>query len=73
MVTVVPPAGGQVIVMLPWCASTNRFAIGSPNPVPRALVVKNGMKILSRTSTGIPGPLSLIAIVRCAPAAAIST
>lgn len=55
-VTVVPPEGGHSTVMRPSCASTKRLAVGSPSPLPRRLVVKNGVKILSRWSAGMPGP-----------------
>ena len=44
-----------------------RFAVGRPRPVPRALVVKNGVKIFSRTSGGIPGPASRNAIRQAPP------
>ena len=66
-VTVVPPPGGQSIRIVPWWASTRRLAVGSPRPVPRDLVVKNGVKIFSRISGGIPGPASANA-TRHAPA-----
>lgn len=61
-VTTVPPAGGVSIVNRPPCASTTRFAIGKPRPVPRLLVVKKGSNAFSLTSGGMPGPLSAIAI-----------
>jgi len=47
------------MVMVPWWASTRRLAVGSPSPVPRDFVVKNGVKIFSRMSGGMPGPASL--------------
>src|SRR5438045_9283347 len=47
IVTVVPPRGGHVMLICPRCASTSRLAVGRPRPDPRALVVKNGVKILS--------------------------
>jgi hypothetical protein len=40
----------------------SRFAVGKPNPDPRDFVVKNGVKIFSRISVGMPGPLSMKAI-----------
>ena len=55
-VTVVPPVGGHSIEMSPFCASIRRLAVGRPSPVPPALVVKNGVKILSRTSREFQGP-----------------
>src|SRR5207342_3895669 len=57
--TVVPPDGGQSITIWPSCASTNRLAVGRPRPEPRDFVVKNGVKIFSRTSEGMPGPVSV--------------
>ena len=48
--------------MCPRCASISRLAVGNPRPDPRALVVKNGVKIFSCISEGMPGPLSLNAI-----------
>ena len=59
MLTVVPPVGGQSMAIVPPCASTKRLAVESPSPVPRALVVKNGVKSFSRISGGMPGPLSV--------------
>jgi hypothetical protein len=55
-VTVVPPLGGQSILIAPLCASMKRFAVDSSNPVPRAFVVKKGVKSFSRTAGEIPGP-----------------
>ena len=46
----------------PLCASMSRFAVGKPRPDPRDFVVKNGVKIFSRMSAGMPGPLSMNAI-----------
>ena len=58
LVTVVPPDGGDWIEIRPSWASTNRLVVGRPRPLPFFLVVKNGMKILSRISGGTPGPVS---------------
>ena len=55
-VTVVPPAAGLDTVIDPRCASTSRFAVDSPRPVPRDLDVTNGVKSRSRISGGIPEP-----------------
>ena len=54
--TVVPPPDGHTTSMRPEWASMRRLEVESPSPVPRDLVVKNGVKILSRISDGIPGP-----------------
>lgn len=59
IITLVPPLGGQSIAIWPAWASISRFAVGRPRPDPRDLVVKNGVKILSRMSAGMPGPLSV--------------
>ena len=37
-----------------------RLQIGNPKPIPLALVVKNGIQILSKTSLVMPAPLSEI-------------
>ena len=58
---VVPPSGGMSIWIVPPWASTTRFAIGSPRPVPRCFVVKKASNAFSRTSAGIPGPRSATA------------
>ena len=57
-VTVVPVAA-EAMAIVPPCTSTRRFAVGSPRPEPRDLVVKNGMKIFSCNSVAMPGPLSV--------------
>jgi universal stress protein A len=72
-VTVVPPVGGHSIASAPWCASTSRFAVGKPRPEPRALVVKNGMKIFSRISGEMPGPRSITEMRHRASVKATST
>src|SRR5712691_11404024 len=61
-ITVVPPLGGQSMAMLPPWVSMNRLAVDKPNPVPRAFVVKNGVKSFSRTVGEIPGPVSAMSI-----------
>src|SRR4029077_15073488 len=43
-------------VSVPRCASTMCRAMGSPSPVPRALVVKKGWKMRSRISGAMPAP-----------------
>ncbi len=53
-----PSAGASAIESCPPWASTIRLAIARPRPVPLALVVKKGSKILVRCFGGIPGPLS---------------
>jgi len=35
------------MLIVPWCASMRRLTVGSPRPDPRALVVKNGVKIIT--------------------------
>ena len=42
---------------LPRCASTIWRAMASPSPVPRDFVVKNGWKMRSRSSAGMPAPV----------------
>ncbi len=41
----------------PW-ASTMRWTVASPSPVPPALVVKKGVKSCSRSAAAMPGPSS---------------
>jgi hypothetical protein len=53
-------------IVPPW-ASISLREIGSPSPVPRALVEKNGWKILSRFFGSIPSPSSATAISTPAP------
>jgi len=48
----------------PLCCSMMRCAIASPSPVPRLLVVKNGLKIVSRLALSIPDPESLMVMVK---------
>src|SRR5712691_2540739 len=53
--------GSEVTRRSPWCRfTTMRHEISSPSPVPwpTGLVVKNGSKIRSWISAGIPGPVS---------------
>ncbi len=49
------PSASPTAIRPPW-ASTIRLAMAMPRPVPLALVVKNGSKILGRCSGSIPGP-----------------
>ena len=42
----------------PPCSVTKWRASARPSPVPRALVVKNGVAMRSRTASGMPQPLS---------------
>ena len=37
----------------------SRFAVARPSPDPRDLVVKKAVKIRSRMSAGMPGPVSV--------------
>src|SRR5262249_43135736 len=61
-----PPAPGPT-AMCPPCASTMRFAIAMPRPVPFVLVVKNGSKMRCRCSGPRPGPLSRTATRTAGP------
>src|SRR5262249_56439145 len=54
----VPTSAALLTSMRPSCASTIFRTIASPRPVPVTFVVKNGLKILSVTSAGTPGPSS---------------
>ena len=49
--------------ILPPCCSTILLQMTNPNPVPVFFVVNIGSKILSKYSSGIPGPESLTRIV----------
>ena len=40
----------------PWCASTIRFTMGNPRPVPVDFVVKKGLVSWGNTSAGIGSP-----------------
>src|SRR5262249_46978124 len=51
------PVPSPTAISPPW-DSTIRFAIAMPRPVPFALVVKNGSKMLRRCSGVRPGPWS---------------
>ena len=61
--------------MLPWCFwATMRQARSSPSPVPspKALVVKNGVKMRSAMSGGMPGPSSQIStLIASSPTAEV--
>src|SRR5581483_12247189 len=51
-----PDGEGASASAPPWAATAAR-ATARPSPVPRTLVVKNGSKMLSACSGGMPGPL----------------
>ena len=72
---VVPAPGADSKVIVPPCASTMLRAMASPCPEPRptSLVVKKGSKTLSRTSAGMPGPVSEMEITTASPSAAVRT
>jgi hypothetical protein len=53
--------------IVPVWASTIFLAIAMPRPVPCSLVVKNGLKMRSSFSGGIPAPLSRMRTVACRP------
>src|SRR5262249_22068734 len=53
-----PRPGSLSTSMDPSCASTIFLEIAIPRPVPLSFVVKNGLKIRSIFSGGIPAPLS---------------
>ena len=58
--------------MRPSCASTTLRTIARPRPEPCGLVVKNALKMRSRSSRGTPGPssaTSTITVRVCAVAA----
>ena len=57
---VAPRPGAETASIRPSCASTTLRTIARPRPVPCGFVVKNGLKIRSRSSGAIPGPLSRI-------------
>ena len=56
--TVVPLSRSLVTAIVPPLSSTFRFAIGSPSPVPVALVEKYGSKARASASASIPTPVS---------------
>ena len=63
-VTVVPAPGALRSVTAPWLCLAKPYTVLRPRPVPRpaSLVVKKGSKARSRTSSGMPQPLSAMAI-----------
>ena len=67
----VPPSRARPTSIRPSCASTILRTIASPSPDPCGLVVKNGLKIRSITSGGMPGPLSRLPPAPSAPAASL--
>ena len=58
IVKVVPIPGSDSQEIVPWCASIIFLVIHNPSPVPSSFVVNNGVKMLERTSAGMPQPLS---------------
>ena len=52
-------AAGAMSMRPSWASMILR-TIARPSPEPCAFVVKNGLKILSTTSGGTPGPVSVI-------------
>ena len=69
MVNWVCSPGWDSAVIVPPCCLTISLEMLRPRPVPwsAALVVKNGLNILSMTSVGIPLPLSLTMMVTVSP------
>ena len=59
---VVPFPGSLVKSIVPSCNCTIRNVIASPIPLPPCLVVKYSRKIFSRSSGGIPAPVSRMRI-----------
>ncbi len=59
-VTLVPCPGVESTLICPPCSFTTAATTASPSPVPRprGLVVENGSKIRSRTSSVMPMPVS---------------
>src|SRR5262249_29946226 len=71
---VAPVPGALSTSMRPPCAVTTPWLIASPRPVPlpTSLVVKNGSKMRSATSRGIPGPSSrMVTVTVSASASAV--
>jgi len=62
MVNELPADGALRTVIVPWWASTIRFVTARPRPIPRAFLVKNGVKMASRVSASIPFPVSVTVI-----------
>ena len=62
-INVVPLPTSLSTSIQPWCCLAMPYTVARPSPVPFPvlLVVKNGSKILGRTSGAIPQPLSLTA------------
>src|SRR5712692_8277606 len=58
MTTSVPSCGRLRTLIRPRCSSTIFFVMASPSPIPSFLVVKYGLKILLRSSSLMPGPVS---------------
>src|SRR5262249_40148127 len=62
IVKVEPRPGAEVPSPRPPCARATRLTAGSPSPEPLGFVLKKGLKILERSSSGIPRPLSSTSI-----------
>ena len=60
MVTWVPFCGSLSMAISPWCAWIIFWEMAKPKPLPLGLEEKNGCKIFSWISGGIPDPVSLI-------------
>src|SRR6516164_7431795 len=63
------PCSVAMSIVPPCCLTTISWLIDKPSPVPSpaGLVVKNGLKIFSLISDGIPAPLSRIRISTMSP------
>src|SRR5271166_292910 len=63
------PGSVSTSILPPCCLTTITWAIESPSPVPSpaGLVVKKGLNIFSRTSVGMPVPLSRMRISTALP------
>ena len=68
----VPCPGTLLRSIRPSCASTIFRTIGNPRPEPWGLVVKNGSKIRSLSSTATPGPSSTTSTTTVASGACAS-
>src|ERR1700676_3377753 len=64
-----PSPGALSTVICPPCSSTILETMARPMPTPSALVVKNGLNILSRWFASIPEPRSMTAISAFCPSA----
>src|SRR5215831_11376975 len=66
-----PFCGSLSTAILPPCSSTIFETIGRPSPTPSGLVVKNGLKMLSRSFGSMPEPRSITAISTISPASLV--